>query len=63
VKYGRSHVKEIDEASTMDECRNFVDLCLNNVARLHSSAVTCKVMEELNILRPPSDWVWVETLF
>ncbi|KAG0570754.1 hypothetical protein KC19_6G185100 [Ceratodon purpureus] len=52
----RSDVKEINEATTLDECRSFVDLCLNNVARLHSSAVTCKVMEELNISSPPSDW-------
>lgn len=62
VKCGnRSDVKELDEATTLDECRSFVDLCLNNVARLHSAAVTCKVMGELNISSPPSDWVRVKT--
>jgi len=52
----RSDVKEMDEAVTLDDCRSFVNLCINNVARLHSTAVTCEVMQELGISNPPSDW-------
>jgi len=56
----RSDVKEMDEAVTLDLCQIFVDLCIVNVARLHSSAVTCEAMQELGISSPPSDWVWIQ---
>lgn len=52
----RSCVKEMDEVVILNDCQSFVDLCLNNVAQLHSAAATCKVMQELNISSPPSDW-------
>lgn len=58
----RSCVKEMDEVVILNDCQSFVDLCLNNVAQLHSAAATCKVMQELNISSPPSDWVCVHII-
>lgn len=55
-------MKEIDQVIILDGCRSFVDLCIENVAQLHSSSVTCKVMQELGIPNPPSDWVHVPHL-